>query len=64
MLPVLSKFSNKVVGGFIENFIDSQPEHNFDFVESLEDRKDPNAKVPDEADGGGGGMSRDLPLIL
>lgn len=44
---VLSKFSNKVVGGFIENFIDSQPEHNFDFVESLEDRKDPNAEVPD-----------------
>ena len=43
---VLSKFSNKVVGGFIEDFIDSQPEHNFDFVESIEDRKDPNASIP------------------
>ncbi len=43
---VLSKFSNDVVGGFIENFIDSQEEHSFDFVESVEDRKDPNAHVP------------------
>jgi hypothetical protein len=43
---VLSKFSNDVVGGFVENFIDAQEDHYFDFVESVEDRKDPNANVP------------------
>lgn len=43
---VLSKFSTKVVGGFIEDFIDSQPEHGFDFVESENDKKDPNAQIP------------------
>ena len=41
----LSKFSNSVVGGFIENFIDSQPLHDFDFIEAEVDKKDPDAFV-------------------
>ena len=41
----LSKFSNSVIGGFIENFIDSQPFHDFDFVEAEVDKKDPDVLV-------------------